>query len=215
MRSRLSPLKIDAHQHDVHVERLGDGSEIRRLRHEPRRGDRRLDEQRFETRERRRDGVRQTRARKSVSASGRRIRNGSTTRRVRDGLAVGCGSTWPAGSGAVDTCARKRWPRRPTVSTNRGLPASSSNAARRRLIALFKLLSKSTNVSSDHSRFRNSSRVTWLPGRSTSASSTRRGLSWRRSRTPSLLSSPAAQSSSNRPKPDDHRQQLSTHVREI
>ena len=46
-----------------------------------------------------------------------------------------------------------------------GLSAESPSASRSLLIAVFRLLSKSTNVSADQFSERNSSRVTTSPGR--------------------------------------------------
>ena len=59
----------------------------------------------------------------------------------------------------------KRYPRRATVSMNRGLVAESPIASRILLTALFTPWSKSTNVSALHNRLRSSSRVTISPGR--------------------------------------------------
>ena len=50
----------------------------------------------------------------------------------------------------------------------RGLSAESPRASRSLLMALFRLWSKSTNVSEGQSRQRSSSRVTTWPGRSSS-----------------------------------------------
>jgi len=70
------------------------------------------------------------------------------------------------------TGTRKRYPRRGSVSTKRGLSAESPRASRSLLIAVFRLLSKSTKVSCGQICERNSSRVTTSPGRCYSALST-------------------------------------------
>ena len=98
--------------------------------------------------------------------------------------------------GTVSTGAMKRYPWRPTVSTNRGRSAASPSAARTRLTALLRLLSKSTKVSDGQSRPHSSSRVTSSPGRSRSAARRRNGLSWSFTLAPALCSSPARTSSS-------------------
>ena len=80
----------------------------------------------------------------------------------------------PASSTA--TGAMNRYPRRGTVSMNRGFAASSPSAARSLARATPRLLSNSTNVSPGHNRWRSSSRLTSPPGRSSSAISHLKGL---------------------------------------
>ncbi len=70
------------------------------------------------------------------------------------------------------TGAINRYPRRASVSMNRGFPGASPNACRNLLTAAFRLCSKFTNVSAGQSSFRKSSRVIRSPGRSNSLMST-------------------------------------------
>jgi len=70
------------------------------------------------------------------------------------------------------TDAMNRYPRRGIVSINRGLSAESPSASRSLMIAVFRLLSKSTKVSADQFWERSSSRVTTSPGRCSSSVST-------------------------------------------
>jgi hypothetical protein len=65
-----------------------------------------------------------------------------------------------------------RYPRRGTVSTNLGFSAESPRVSRRRLIAVLRPVSKSTNVSAGQSVDRSSSRVTTAPACSRSFSNT-------------------------------------------
>ena len=101
------------------------------------------------------------------------------------------GSTW--------TGARNRYPRRGIVSMNTGMSAESPSASRRRLIAVFRLVSKSTKVSTGHSAPCSSSRVTRTPAVSRSLRRTRKGCSCRRSFTPLRRSSADRVSSSKVP----------------
>src|SRR5581483_5678147 len=116
--------------------------------------------------------------------------------------ACGCGSALqPSKSGVTaSTGTRKRYPRRERVWMNRGLDAESPNASRSLLTMVFRLWSKSTNVSAGHRRCCNSSRVTTSPERSSSISNAWKGWSGTRIFTPCLRSSPLAESASNVPK---------------
>src|SRR5216683_800811 len=98
------------------------------------------------------------------------------------------------------TSPRKRYPRRATVSTNRGLVAESPRTSRILFTAVFRLWSKSTKVSAGHSLSRNSSRVTTFPARSSSMVNITKGWSCSRIRRPCLRSSRASRSASNNPK---------------
>ena len=103
------------------------------------------------------------------------------------------------------TSARNRYPRLGRVSTKRGDVAESPSAWRILLTATFSAVSNSTNVSSDHSARRSSSRVTTSPGRLTRSAKTWAGWSWRGTRWPARRSSPVARSSSKVPNRDDRR----------
>src|SRR5215472_4258637 len=83
---------------------------------------------------------------------------------------------------------------------NRGCSAESFKASRSRFTALFRLWSKSTNVSSVHNRLFNSSRVTSSPGRFKRVTSTWKGCPGRIALLPLLLSSAVSRLSSNSPK---------------
>jgi hypothetical protein len=108
------------------------------------------------------------------------------------------------GTASFSTGAMKRYPRFGRVSTNRGDAAESSSTSRILVIALFRPVSKSTNVSdcqSDCQSFsRNSSRVTSSPDRSRSETSTRRGCSWIGTFLPAFRSSRVWRSTSKTPK---------------
>jgi len=97
------------------------------------------------------------------------------------------------------TGARNRYPRRASVSMNRGFSAESPSASLNLLIAVPRLWSKSTMVSWPHSRCWISSRVTTSPGRSSKHTSTRNGCACNRMRIPDFRSSPESASASNRP----------------
>ncbi len=77
----------------------------------------------------------------------------------------------------VSTGQMKRYPCRGRVSINRGPCTESPRASRILLMAVPRLCSKSTKVSSDQTCLRNSSRVTSVPGRSSSRARTRKGCS--------------------------------------
>ena len=94
----------------------------------------------------------------------------------------------------------KRYPRRGSVSTNRGLSASSPSAARSRLTAALRLCSKSTKVPLGHRREQSSSRVTTWPGRSSIIRRISNGCSWSRTQVFPFRSSRERTSSSNGPK---------------
>jgi hypothetical protein len=105
----------------------------------------------------------------------------------------------------VSTVGRNRYPRFARVSMKRGLEAESLNTSRSLLMMVFRLWSKSTKVSAGQSFCLNSSRVTISPARSSSRTSTWKGWSWSRSRTPDLRSSPLAVSTSNTPNRNSRR----------
>jgi hypothetical protein len=73
--------------------------------------------------------------------------------------------------------ATKRYPRRGTVSTYRGLAGESPSASRILLTAMFRLWSKSPNSVPAQIVFLNCSRVITSPGFSSNASNTRNGWS--------------------------------------
>jgi len=104
-------------------------------------------------------------------------------------------------SAKIVTGARKRYPRRASVSTNRGLSAESPNASRILLIAVSREWSKSTTVSLPHSRSCSSSRLTTSPGRSTNIASTLNGWLCNFTLCPAFQSSPVCRSASNSPNP--------------
>ena len=105
------------------------------------------------------------------------------------------GTAWTACTGA-----RKRYPRRACVSTNRGESAESPSACRSFFMALFRLWSKSTNVSSSQSLWRNRSRGTTSPGCSSNSTRIRNGFSRSLMRMPCLRSSPTRRSTWKGPK---------------
>src|ERR1700677_2316 len=77
------------------------------------------------------------------------------------GSGVGSDASGTAASASTALAgAINRYPRRPAVAIKRGFSALSERAWRSLLTDVFKLVSKSTNVSADHRRRRNSSRVT-------------------------------------------------------
>src|SRR6266699_4997525 len=80
--------------------------------------------------------------------------------------ANGSGIVWPS------TWEMNRYPRFGRVSIKHGVSAESFKASRSLLMALFSPWSKLTNVSFGQSFWRNSSRVTTLPGRSSSMART-------------------------------------------
>ena len=70
------------------------------------------------------------------------------------------------------TGAMNRYPRLGTVSMKAGFSAESPKVSRKRLIVVFRPVSKSTNVSAVHKVDRSSSRVTVWPACSSSLSRT-------------------------------------------
>ena len=81
-----------------------------------------------------------------------------------------------------------------TVSIHCAFCAVSDSTSRRRCTAEFRLWSKSTNVSSDQSWTRSSSRVTSSPGRSISSIRMRSGCSPSLIRVPNFRTSPERKS---------------------
>ena len=80
-----------------------------------------------------------------------------------------------AASAIFCTGAMNLYPRRASVSIYLGLDAESPKVSRSLFTAVFRLWSKSTNVSTGHSFWRNSSRVTTTPERSSSSANTWNG----------------------------------------
>src|SRR5579864_7592091 len=128
----------------------------------------------------------------------------ATTPRIHQRRTAGGRDTAISGgadsSDAPLTGARKRYPRRATVSTNLGFSAESPSASRSLLTAVLMLCSKSTKVSSGHNRPRSSSRVTTSPGRSNNVRRICKGWSCSLTLTPLRRSSPVFRSTANTPK---------------
>ena len=138
----------------------------------------------------------------TVAESHKRFRRIPTLIPVADG-SVCCSMAKPAGrvEGPFNTSAgaRNRYPRRGSVSIKLGASAESPSASRTLLIAAFRPFSKSTNVSAPQSLPRSSSRVTISPECSNSITSTRKGWSGTRIRTPFLRTSPERRLTSKGP----------------
>ena len=141
-----------------------------------------------------------SRAAAESTKTGRRIRQG---RPYCTSAGASGAATLSKGCGVTATASRigatKRYPRRETVSMNRGFSAESPKATRSFRMAVFRPSSNPTYVSAGHNFACNCSRVTTSPGRSSRIAKTRKGCSCTGTFRPSLWTSPEPKSISKSP----------------